>query len=83
METFEVTEPTYKELTDKEKEDVSDNGSGKEYAMYIRVTYNGETILLESDAMEPEDASFGRDLSWIVGIIKKAYEIGKASSLSA
>jgi len=82
METFEVTRPQFNDLTSKEKGSVSNNGSGKEYAGYIRVTHNGETILLESDAMEPEDVSFSRDLSWIPEIIKKAYEIGKASFLS-
>lgn len=74
---MEVTTPQYEDLTSDEKEEASNNGSGKEYAGYIRVTHNGQTILLESDAMEPEDARFGRDLSWITTIIKKAYEIGK------
>jgi len=77
---LEITSPGYNDLTDDEKENVSNNGSGKEWAGYIRVTHGGKTILLESDAMEPEDASFCRDLNWIYGIIEKAYELGKADA---
>jgi len=83
MGNFEVTRLNYSDLTEEEKDNVPDNGSGKEYAGYIRVVHNGKTILLESDAMEPEDARFNRDLSWITGIIKKAHEIGRESFLSA
>ena len=75
---LEITRPSFSELTEQERNNASHNGSGPEYAGYIRVTYNGETILLESDAMEREDATFSRDLSWITGIIEKAYELGKA-----
>ena len=53
------------------------NGAGKKYAGYIKITHNGETLCLHSDAMEPEDAIFGRDLSWIDGLLKECYEIGK------
>jgi len=74
---LEITSPGYEDLTDEERSDVSDNGSGKEWAGYIKVTHNGKTILLESDAMEPEDASFGRDLGWVYDIIMRAYELGK------
>jgi len=52
-----------------------DDVGGKEWANYIRVTHNGKTILLESDAIEPEDKNFHRDLSWITGWIKKAHEL--------
>ena len=77
---LEVTGPSFKELTEDEKNNVPNNGVGKEYADYIRVTHGGKTILLESDAMEPEDATFSRDLSWIAGIIEKAYALGKADA---
>ena len=76
---LEVTRPRFEELTEDERANVSNNGSGKEYAGYIKVTHDGATILLENDAMEPEDARFCRDLSWIQGIIKKAYELGKSA----
>ena len=74
---LKVTMPQYEDLTEDEQMNVSNNGSGKKYAGYIKVTHNEETILLENDAMEPEDAAFCRDLSWISGIIEKAYELGK------
>ena len=74
---LKITSPQFEELTEDERKSVSNNGSGKEYASYIRVEHDGKTILLESDAMEPEDAVFFRDLSWIMDIIERAYEIGK------
>lgn len=59
---------------------VSNNGCGREYANYIRVTHNGEELLFESDAMEPEDARFTRDLKWIEVVLRRAYEAGKADA---
>ncbi len=70
----------FEDLMEHEKGKVSNNGGGKKYATYIRVKQDGDTILLESDAMEPEDALFSRDLGWIPKIIQKAYEIGKMES---
>ena len=67
----------YEGLTDDEKESVSNNGSGKEYAAYLRVIHNGTCIMLESDAMEPEDASFTRDLGWVLHALRDCYERGK------
>ena len=77
MADFKVEGLEYNDLTEEEREDVSDNGCGKEYARYIKVVHNGVTLMLENDAMEPEDATFARDLSWIAGMIQRAYELGK------
>ena len=66
----------FKDLSDNEKEDAPNNGCGKEYANYLRVSHNGRVVAIESDAMEPEDATFGRDLSWIANVIEKCYNIG-------
>ena len=71
---------TYDNLTDVERDGVSNNGGGAEWASYIRVEHNGETTRLVSDAIEPEDATFNRDLSWVVGAIRQAYELGRADS---
>lgn len=79
--SFDVTTEEFDDLSDEEKESVSDNGCGKEWATYIRVRHDGKTILLESDAIEPEDKNFHRDLSWISVWLKKAYELGKADLL--
>lgn len=73
-----ITIEDFEDLTEEEKNNVPNNGAGKEYANYIRIKHNGETLFLESDAMEPEDAIFIRDLSWIVDAINKCYEIGLA-----
>jgi hypothetical protein len=73
---FGVKIEKYDTLSESEKENASNNGSGAKYASYLRVIHNGKTILLESDAMEPEDAIFLRDLSWVKDIIFKAYLMG-------
>ncbi len=52
------------------KEDLSGNGSGKKYATYL-VIEDGDYRKVYSDAMEPEDASFRRDLNWIVDEINR------------
>lgn len=44
--------------------------------MYLLITQDGKILYLESDAMEPGDACFSRDLKWIKGAIEKAYKIG-------
>ncbi len=76
MSTYVVTTPEYESLTPEETLGVSDNGIGKEYANYIRIIRNGETVWLESDAMEPEDARFSRDLKWVIDALRHAYECG-------
>jgi hypothetical protein len=77
MNDFKVDLIGFDDLSDDEKESVPNNGDGKDCANYIKVIHNGAVISLESDAMEPEDASFGRELNWIVDALKKCYELGK------
>jgi len=74
---LEVKLKNFDDLTESQKEDQPNNGSGKEYANYIHITREGRTISIHSDAMEPEDSAFNRDLHWIIGEIKAAYEMGK------
>jgi len=63
MKTVKIV--NFEELTKEEQEMQPNNGAGKEYALYIVIEDKyGKRIY--SDAMEPEDASFSRDLSWIV-----------------
>lgn len=66
----------YDDLTEDEKLIVPENGCGAVCANYIRVTHNGKTIRLESDAMEKEDAIFLRDLDWIPDAVVEAYKLG-------
>lgn len=49
----------------------------KERSLLV-VTHNGEIVFTAIDGGEPEDQSFCRDLSWIPGIIQRAYNIGKS-----
>lgn len=73
---MDISIKSYDELPEGLKEEASNNGAGKDYALYIYVEHNGELIACESDAMEPEDATFGRDLNWIVGLLRKVYKVG-------
>ena len=77
---FEIKSAIYDDLTEEEKEDQPDNGNGKEYASYLIIQYYGKTISIHSDAMEPEDCTFGRDLRWVEGAIRSAYELGGLDS---
>ena len=74
--SLEINELRFDDLTEEQQENVPDNGSGKDYASYIEIKLNGEVVDIFSDAMEPEDVTFGRDLSWIAPVIKAAYEAG-------
>lgn len=75
---YKVEVVSYDELTEEDKGfGLSNNGHGKEFASYLRIIHNGKVINLESDAMEPEDVCFGRDLSWIAEALQEAYELGR------
>ena len=76
IKKFSVTLQSFDDLSEQEQDDAYNNGSGKEYASYIRVKHNGATILLKNDAAEPEDATFSRDFNWIMQAIRQAYELG-------
>lgn len=65
-------------LTDEELDEQPDNGDGKENANYLIITIDGERRMILSDAMEPEDATFTRDLSDVADAIRLAYEAGLA-----
>jgi len=60
---------SFEQLSEEEKEFQSNNGFGKEDASYI-VIEDEKGKRIYSDAMEPEDAKFGRDLSWILEELK-------------
>lgn len=82
MSDFGVTIQNYTDLTQEEKDNASNNGHGKKYANYLRVTYNGETVILENDAVEPEDATLRRDFNWVVAAINTAFRLGRADQPS-
>jgi hypothetical protein len=73
---LKVEKVNYEDLTEEEQEIQPNNGSGKEYAKYIKLTHNSRTITILSDAVEPEDATFNRDFADVPIAIQKAYEIG-------
>jgi hypothetical protein len=43
---------------------------------YLIVTHDNTIVRFESDPMEPEDTTFGRDLIWVKDAILEAYEFG-------
>jgi len=66
----------FDDLTQEEQKFQPNNGSGKENATYIRITDGMDTVMILSDAAEPEDATFGRDFANVVDAIEIAYKIG-------
>lgn len=80
--TYEIFNCGYKDIPELWKSNVSDNGHGKEYADYLVVKHNGVTIAVYSDAMEPEDVYFSRDMKWIKPALISAYELGKKECIS-
>ena len=72
----------YDDLTEDERAEAADNGCGKEMATYMRITYASGIEQTESDAMEPEDVRFHRDLSWVEGAILRAYRQGMEDAKS-
>lgn len=77
MKEFRVEVVGYDELPKEiEKMGLPNNGGGREYATYILIWHGNELVEWHSDAMEPEDASFWRDLDWITSALERAYEQG-------
>jgi hypothetical protein len=74
MNEFSVTIEGFNDLSPAEQESMPQ--VGKQYASYIRVRCYGETVMLKSDAIEPEDKTFFRELSWIKEALEHAYETG-------
>lgn len=64
------------DLTDEEKEEQPNNGCGKDNARYIKLSNAGKTLMIISDAVEPEDATFTRDFRKVINAIQLAYKCG-------
>ena len=75
--SFKVSIGDYNSLSDNEKAVFE----GCQGSAFLRVIHNHETIILECDAMEPEDAVFTRDLSWVARAIREAYTYGFSDAL--
>lgn len=73
----EVNIVGYEDLTEAEREDQPHNGVGREDANYIKVTtLGGTTLLILSDAVEPEDATFRRDFKDVAIALQTMYTRG-------
>jgi hypothetical protein len=75
--SFKVTIGDYNSLSDSEKAVFI----SCQDANFLRVIHDHATIILECDAMEPEDALFTRDLSWVAHVIREAYTYGFSDAL--
>ena len=61
------------------KEEREEDPYGADSNYLVVTDDDGNVVRKESDRMEPEDAVFYRDLSWIVDAIEQAYELGRKS----
>ena len=73
---YKVEILSYDELPEEWKNNVPNDGSGKENAGHVVIYYNGEIIKVESDAIEREDFTFFRDLEWVAFELEEAYNLG-------
>jgi len=74
------TQVDYDDLSEKEQENQPNNGSGKEYASYLRVEFPVGDVTYYSDAMEPEDARFYRDIGWVRPVINEIHDTLQAEN---
>ena len=49
-----------------------------DYSHYLVIHHDGKRIFARSDYMEPEDATFGRDLQWVKAMLLEVYDLGRA-----
>jgi len=71
----------FSDLPDDVKDDQPNNGYGKEEASYLKVEFSDGRVEYYSDAMEPEDARFERDLHWVMRVIQEAHKDGLQEAL--
>lgn len=57
-----------------DKARLPNNGPGKECASYLVIEDDFQGNRVYSDAMEPEDAKFYRDLKWVKAELDRAFE---------
>ena len=74
-----VKKASYHDIPEFFQDEAPDNGVGAEDANYLMVMEGDEVLQVYSDAMEPEDATFNRDLRWVSDAIQAAYEHGLKS----
>ncbi len=64
------------QISEAELGEVSNNGVGREQANYLVFYHDNKIWKWYSDAMEPEDARFTRNLRWIGDLVIQVYEQG-------
>ena len=70
--TYSVEQVDWDGLPEEYKEEYDETN----YANYLVIREGGKVREVHSDNMEPEDAVFYRDLSWIEAALEEAYELG-------
>ena len=61
----------YNKIPANRQEEQPSNGCGKEQATYLVIEWDDGAIQIQSDAMEPEDCRFYRNLSWVKRTLEK------------
>ena len=79
MSYYTIQECSFEDFTKEEQDEwcLSNNGYGREPAGYLVIRVDDKIVRVESDAMEPEDATFGRDLHWIGDALAEAFKYGQ------
>lgn len=54
-----------------------------QYTRVLQVWHEGKVLFEECDCMEPEDATFGRDLSWVPKLLTDVYKLGQKDGFLA
>lgn len=73
----------YDKIPKADKEHIEQPYSTWDMFTWMLIEWPDWTIEVFDDRMEPEDASFGRNLSWIKPTILKAFKLGQASPASS
>ena len=61
----------YNDIPADRREEQPSNGCEKEQATYLVIEWDDGAIQIQSDAMEPEDCRFYRNLSWVKRTLEK------------
>ena len=75
MNRLEIEVVCAQKLSDEMKAEYGIDASDDSHFMIVK--HNGEIIYVIGDYMEPEDATFLRDLSWIPELLDEVYMLGK------
>lgn len=77
MKELKVTVSDYDDLPDDLKADSSPYSQP-----FLIVKHGDELLTFEASNMEPEDATFWRDLKWVAPLLVKMYNLGRIDAIT-